>query len=98
MDVRSVTHDTVHDSAKVTSTDPRSIYIEAVVTSITKIEGRTMFSRTALRILPVILGSILTKSVRFPMDVRSVTHDTVPDNAKVTSTDTISHGCEVSNA
>ena len=48
MDVRLITHHTVPDNAKDTSTDPRSTYTEAVVTSITKIEGRTTFSRTAL--------------------------------------------------
>ena len=45
------------------------------------------FCRTALRIQPVILGPMLTKSVRFSMDVRSVTHDTVSDNTKAMSTD-----------
>ena len=43
MDVRSVTHDTVHDSAKVTSTDPS--YKEAVVTSKTKVEGRDLIHK-----------------------------------------------------
>ena len=40
MDVRSVTHDTVHDNANAKSTDPRGNYTEAVVTSKTKVEDR----------------------------------------------------------
>ena len=40
MDVRSVTHDTVPDNAKVTSTDPMGTYTEAVLTSKTKVEDR----------------------------------------------------------